>query len=163
MDLRSGRRRRLPGARTERREGQALVETAAGFMVFFVALLAVIDASLILYHQLTLSQAVKKTARRAGTNLYDRTDIDRFLWQSVQLTLIQSSGANVNATMTITTSPMNVDFASTLAPAGQPSVQIDASYDHTLIGGFGWIPSFTLQARAVSQITTWPEEPDVTF
>ena len=156
------RRSHLPGRRSVRREGQALVETAVGMIVFLVAMLAVIDASLVLYHQLALHQATKKTARRAGTNLYDRTDIDRFFWLSIPPTLITSTGTP-NTTMTITTSAIDANFASTEAPGGQPTVQIDASYDHTLIGGFGWIPAFTLQSRAVAQVTTWSQNSSVSF
>jgi hypothetical protein len=132
-------------------------------IVFLVAFFAVIDASLILYHQLALSQSTKRTARRAGTNLYDRTDIDRHFWVSLPPTLIQSTAAGGTASITITTNTIDANFASTVAPGGQPSVLVEATYDHSLIGGLGFVPTITLEASAVAQITTWDFRPDVEF
>jgi hypothetical protein len=129
-------------------------------IIFMVALTAVIDTCLILYHQIAISQAVKKTARRAGTNLYDRTDLARYYYLSVGPTLVASGS---NATLTITTQAIDTDFAAVDAPGGKPSVTVNISYDHQLIGAWPWLNTFTLTAESESHISTWTQVTEVTF
>jgi len=140
-----------------------LVEIGLGLILLMIVVLLIVDVSWLLYHQLLATQAVTRTARRAGTNRFNQAEITDFFFQSTRGSLLTSSNANV--TLSVAVTPQDVTFASLDLPGGKPSVTVTVAYIHRFIAPISWgteqLGSYTITASNSSMITTWSAVPTV--
>lgn len=139
-----------------------MIEMAVALMTFVVLVTLIFDAAWLLYHQIVITQSVKKAARIAGTNMRTTNQIRDAFFESAAITLVSSTDSSIT-NMTITTTQNDANYQGVDDSVGRPSVLVEVAHVHTLLAPINFVGTITLRASARSMINTWPDEPAVTF
>lgn len=157
-------RRSTSSNRGSGRRGQAILELSVTFLIWWFAMLLVLDIIWMLYHYAVLQQATTRTARYAAENYHASSHIEDFFEREVRVTTIPTGDADLYS-FVIDVRENDPAYAHEDNNLGEPSVLIEARYVHRWLVPIpvGLASLMSIRSTSKAMIHTWATQPTPMF